>query len=490
MVKFSIITINLNNSDGLRRTIESCISQSFKDYEYIIIDGGSNDESLNVIKDYSDRIHRWISEPDKGLYHAINKGIKLSNGQWIGIINSGDWYEQDTLEKVNSVVSKNIQHQIVHGCIRVWKNGYVFKIQGVHSSFLPNGMIEHPACFVHKEVYQKIGVFDLDYKVSSDYEFMLRAFTKNIKFHFIDKILANFTLGGISSTSALTSVETKKIRQKYGFESAKAERGRLSKIYHAFRHLVGLLLPEKIHNIIRSIAVIFRWLIDFLKNIDQVFYPKRIPIIINNFNRLTYLKVLVNSLDKKGYKNIFIIDNASTFPPLLDYYKVCPYKILKLKENKGHKALWNSNLIKKFSGRFFAYTDPDLELPDECPDDFVKLFLKTLWKHPKIEKVGFSLKISDIPEYYAFKREVIEWESKFYKKKTGNLFLAPVDTTFALHRPSSSGRLSDNISFRTDYPYQIRHLPWYENSSNLSEEERFYNATKKRDIGMWSGKLS
>lgn len=160
--------------------------------------------------------------------------------------------------------------------------------------------------------------------------------------------------------------------------------------------------------------------------------PKNIPIIINNFNRFGYLKRLVASLQKRGYHNIFILDNASTYPPLLEYYeKECTCKIIKLDRNLGHKALYVSGVIKQFNKSYFVYTDPDLELIGECPDDFLSIMLNKMRKHPTIDKIALSLKIDDIPDCYTSKDKVIEWESRFHKIRKHGMFLADVDTTFA-----------------------------------------------------------
>lgn len=487
-LKLSIITVNLNNATGLRKTIESVVNQTFTDYEYLIIDGGSTDGSVEIIKEYAHKITYWVSEPDKGIYYAMNKGILQAKGDLIGIINSGDWYENFALDIVNSVFMINPAVQIFHGVLRIWDGNTIFKIQGVNSNFLPNGMIEHPACFVKKDVYEKIGLFDLNFQVSSDYEFMIRAYTKNCKFLFIDKIISNYVLGGISYTSPLSHIETLKIKQQYGFGELK-NKSLLSEITVTFKHLIGLFLPKIIRELLMSIYSLACLLKNFISNIDQVINPKKIPIIINNFNKVTYLKRLITSLEKKGYTNIYIIDNASTYKPLLEYYLTCPYKIFYLEENNGHKALWKSSIINKFRKKFFVYTDPDLEVPDECPDDFMKLFLKSLLKYNKAQKIGFSLKIDDLADCYDYKQEVIQWESQFFKNKVCNLYKAEIDTTFALYRPYAKDEHTSNIiSFRTAYPYEIKHLPWYEDSANLTEEEIFYLTNKKRNIGMWSSK--
>lgn len=210
---------------------------------------------------------------------------------------------------------------------------------------------------------------------------------------------------------------------------------------------------------------------------------KQIPIIINNYNRLTTLKKLISDLEKRGYYNIHIIDNKSSYPPLLEYYKNCNHKVYHLKKNIGFKALWRSGLWYRFFRGYYCYTDSDLSLVEECPDNFMEVFHGILKKYPEVFKVGFSLKIDDLPDHYHLKEKVLDWESRFYlEEKEKNIFIAPIDTTFALYRPFTRRGKRDGSQeiLRMGNPYQCRHLPWYENSQNPTEEEKYYvNSLKK-----------
>lgn len=204
---------------------------------------------------------------------------------------------------------------------------------------------------------------------------------------------------------------------------------------------------------------------------------KQIPVIINNFNRLDSMKKLIGSLEKRGYRNIFIIDNLSTYPPLLEYYETCKHTVFRLDKNLGMTALWTSGIYKRFKNDFFVYTDSDIVPIEECPDDFLLFFLNTLKKYRLAQKVGFSLKIDDLPDCYAMKEDVIFWEKKFFDRKRDEfLYLAPIDTTFALYRPGAKKRHANyHIEmYRTAYPYMARHLPWYIDSENPDEEDRYY----------------
>lgn len=203
---------------------------------------------------------------------------------------------------------------------------------------------------------------------------------------------------------------------------------------------------------------------------------KEVPIIINNYNRLTFLKDLLECLSKRGYTNIHIIDNKSTYPPLLEYYDSCPYTVYRLKENLGFLAFTKSGLYKKFKNKFFVYTDSDIYLPDECPDDFIEYFYKELISHPYMAKVGNALRIDDLPDCYKLKNKVIEWESRFWEKSIGNdRYIAVIDTTLALHKPNFKvGKDYTGNRMRVAGKYTAVHQPWYVDSDNLNEEEQYY----------------
>lgn len=203
---------------------------------------------------------------------------------------------------------------------------------------------------------------------------------------------------------------------------------------------------------------------------------KEIPIIINNFNRLSTLLQLTEALTSRGYTNIYILDNASTYPPLLEYYENCPFQVLRLEENLGFKALWKSPYRKRFCEDYYIYTDSDVVPSADCPADFIDHFLHVLKRHPLARKVGFSLRIDNLPDHYAHKAKVIKLESAYYLRPTQEgLYRAPIDTTFALYRPRVGLSRSRSVeAYRTAYPYQAEHLPWYSDSARLSEEERYY----------------
>lgn len=224
-----------------------------------------------------------------------------------------------------------------------------------------------------------------------------------------------------------------------------------------------------------------RWIVPALKkNIFGVrkMDSKEIPIVINNYNRLETLLKLIVGLEKRGYSNIYIIDNNSTYPSLLDFYtNKCKYPVYMLHRNVGHLALWETGIYKQFENSYFAYTDSDVEIHPECPDDFVDCFIGLLKKHPTFMKAGFSICIDDLPDHFNLKQQVCQWESNFWRREIEpNVFKAAIDTTFAVHVPYSKGCLdvSKIRCLRVGFPYSIRHLPWYVDSNKMSDEEIYY----------------
>lgn len=211
---------------------------------------------------------------------------------------------------------------------------------------------------------------------------------------------------------------------------------------------------------------------------------KDLPIIINNYNRVNTLKQLITALENRGYNNIHIVDNKSTYPPLLEFYKKTNHKVHLLNKNYGSKAFWKSGLWLKFTRGHYVITDSDVVPIDECPDDFLNYFLTLHKKYSKLHKVGLSLKIDDLPDTFKNKNDVYNWEKKYYENPIEpNVFKAPIDTTFALYKPFTKlgERDGSTLMFRVNQPYQARHLPWYIDNDNLDEEEVYYlNSLQKR----------
>lgn len=201
-MKISIITVCLNSAKTIEKTIQSVISQSCSDLEYIIIDGGSTDETTSIIKKYESYITYWVSEKDNGIYDAMNKGIANATGEMIAFLNSDDWYEDDALEKAESYFEQ-YHPMILTGKINTLQKGVWKEYRGEFDETEENiriGMTyRHPATFVRKELFDRFGVFDTRYKIAADYEWMLRIHDGGVKELRVDTVFTNFSSKGVSS---------------------------------------------------------------------------------------------------------------------------------------------------------------------------------------------------------------------------------------------------------------------------------------------------
>jgi glycosyltransferase involved in cell wall biosynthesis len=215
----SVITVVYNGEKTIGRTLESVCSQTLLPLEYIVIDGLSTDSTAEIVQSYCSKYPfiKFISEKDSGIYNAMNKGINLAKGKLIGIINSDDWYENQALEKMWSLYQTN-GDGVYYGFMRLIKEGKEYTIERTHSDFLNYKMIQHPTCFISKEIYTKYGTFDEQFRSAADYDLMLRLKRSNVNFIMSDAIIANFSLGGISG-SIKGMLENLAIRKKFGIIS-------------------------------------------------------------------------------------------------------------------------------------------------------------------------------------------------------------------------------------------------------------------------------
>lgn len=255
-MKLSLITINRNNVEGLRKTIKSVIAQTLDGFEYIVIDGASTDGSVDVIKQYENKISYWVSEPDKGIYNAMNKGIARAQGEYVLFLNSGD-YLVDKNVLVN-VVAYELKEDIVYGEQLVEKNGSLQKTLFLEPesisfySFIKSSL-PHQCTFIRKNLFDKIGLYNESNKIVSDWEFnMLALFKYNVLLRKINCPIAVYDSTGISSDVSLSKIhqeEKKRVLYTYfprimkDVESLEAlKRSRLYRILEFCRKLKNLFL--------------------------------------------------------------------------------------------------------------------------------------------------------------------------------------------------------------------------------------------------------
>lgn len=208
-----------------------------------------------------------------------------------------------------------------------------------------------------------------------------------------------------------------------------------------------------------------------------------IPVYVNVFNRLTTTRSLCEQIANLDGAEVCIVDNASTYEPLLHWYDSCPYRVLKMQENLGHHAPWMSGIVGQNNSPFYAVTDCDLDIGG-VPPDALEYLRRPLVKDMQVVKAGLSLEINDLPEWQS---EVVNWERQFWTRKKrfcggggcDEFYDAFVDTTFALYRRDTPHRYAMGVknSLRAPRPYTARHLPWYLECDNLDAENQYYFAT-------------
>ena len=203
--KISIITPTYNSAATLEKTILSVISQKSQvdHLEYIIVDGGSTDNTDEILNKYASHIDKIISEPDDGAYDAMNKGIKAATGEIIGIINSDDWYNEYALKTVEKEFSDNPRTDILYSPIdNYYQQEFIATFTPGQLEKLPiRFTLNHPSCFIKKSVYQELGLYNTDYRIVADYDLILRLFIAGKKFHYIKRSLACYSLNGMSSST-------------------------------------------------------------------------------------------------------------------------------------------------------------------------------------------------------------------------------------------------------------------------------------------------
>ncbi len=231
-------------------------------------------------------------------------------------------------------------------------------------------------------------------------------------------------------------------------------------------------------------AIFYKIFLFFSNNYayKQIADYQSIPIIIISFNQLFYLEKLVSLLLKYEYKNIVIIDNNSTYPPLLKYFTTIQnqVKIHKLTDNIGHMVFWKKKeIFEMYSKGYYIVTDADILPIESCPINFVKKLMTVLNQNSRITKAGLSLKIDDIPDTNPNKTAIVKWESQFWQKKiTNGQFKSATDTTFALYKPNYTYKNKRFYkAIRTDEPYQAYHGGWYIDFENLTDEQKYYIKT-------------
>jgi len=211
-----------------------------------------------------------------------------------------------------------------------------------------------------------------------------------------------------------------------------------------------------------------------------------VPVFIPVRDRLTPLLEVLAWCERAGLDDIWLIDNASSWPPLVEFLATTRHHVVHVGANWGHRSPWLTGTVQRHArDRAFIVTDPDV-VPDEaCPLDVIEHLTVLLERYPEIDKVGLGLRIDDLPAQYPLADAVRTWEARFWTREVEpGVYRADVDTTFALYRPLRR-RHEENRALRTGFPYVARHLPWYLDPARLSVEDRFYREHADPTVSNW-----
>lgn len=245
----SVITVSFNSAKSIGNTLKSLSEQSSRDFESIVIDGNSSDGTQVIVRSFGDLVTTFVSEKDSGIYDAMNKGIARSQGQYVAFLNSDDAYFPKTIEWVKAFANST-DASIIFGNLQKERNlgGEVLtRIEKPELELMPRTMgVFHPATFVKRELFEKMGCYDLRFKQAADYHWFLRAYLAKTEFHYLDKVLTKFSTGGVSNISCETYREAVTIQKE------------LSTGHHAeMEELYQLCLKKQKRN--RMISKLTKW---------------------------------------------------------------------------------------------------------------------------------------------------------------------------------------------------------------------------------------
>jgi len=239
----SIITPVYNGEKYIEQAIKSVLSQTYRYYEYIIIDGRSSDRTVDIIRSYENKLAYWISEHDKGISDAFNKGVLKAKGDIIGILNCDDWYEIDALEKVSKIFMSK-KPDLICGGVRFW---YADKEINVSypdvNSIKKETSIHHASVFISKNAYKTFGLYSMDYKYAMDYELILRFYVNGLSFYSLNSVIANRRLSGLSYRNKNKALfETLKARKMHLSEKT----GYINFLFIWLKDTIGRLLKNRL----------------------------------------------------------------------------------------------------------------------------------------------------------------------------------------------------------------------------------------------------
>lgn len=472
----------------LRQAIESILRQTFTDFEFLILDDCPEFPSEYIVNSYKDeRIIYIKNEHNLGITDSRNKLIDMARGEYLAVMDHDDISLPERLAKEAKFLDRHPKVGVVGSWYERFPDGKIKKRFVINSQIerdlMYNCSILHPSSMIRKSVLSENNIrYEKKYSPSEDYALWCNLIGKT-EFANIPEVLIKYR-DHEENTSKKQSQKmdeaAKEIRRtmENRFPQLAKEASIKEKIYFC-----GVPVGTRTY---RGCNHKTKWLNLFKTGgMEEIIMEDKsdLPVYIICYNRLSYLQQIIRCLEEYNITNIHIIDNCSSYPPLLEYLRKTPHKVHKMKENYGHMVFFKADEFKNVrENEYYVLTDPDVIPVDECPADFMSYFYQILQKFPKVTKVGFSLKTDDIPDDIPSAKITRLWEIQFYRKKLKNTvpywYDSYIDTTFALYRPLKTMNKNDFFkAIRVGAPYEARHLPWYKKPSEMTDEDKFYNQT-------------
>ena len=399
----SIITINFNNRDGLQKTIESVISQSYTDFEWIVIDGGSTDGSLALIEQYAKHFAYWVSEPDKGIYNAMNKGIKQSLGDYLLFLNSGDRLCDKYV--VEDFLKLSFKEDIVSGNIIIDDSIYDVRFspdeEELSYSYMCEGTILHPSSFIKRELFLKYGDYDESLKIVSDWKFFFICLIQHsCSYRKWERCISSFNTGGISeSPKGMILLQSERERVKaeilpYVYRSFSDLNRTNAQLCSSISMSLGVRVGRFLQRIIRKASCVTCILYLELK---RAFLGKRsrtntqervIVSMTSCAERLKNVPLVVDSLLQNSVKPDLIVLNLSE-EEFLETGRSLSASIMNLVDKGIIDIIWtpgNLKAFKQFIPTMKKYPDDIIIAVDDglvYPKDLIETFLKKHKQNPK-----------------------------------------------------------------------------------------------------------
>lgn len=401
-MKLSIITVNLNNRAGLQKTTESIISQSFKDFEWIVIDGGSTDGSKELIEQFSNYMTYWVSEPDNGIYNAMNKGVKASNGDYLLFLNSGDSLCDEWV--IEDFQKQNFKEDIISGNIIVDDSIYNVRFSPEESElsyrFMCESTILHPSSFINKELFIKYGEFDESFKIVSDWKFFFICLIQfSCSYRKWERCITNFNTKGISESPqgiALLQLERERVKAEilpYVYRSYIELNNEISRLRASLQMSFWSRIKGFSLRIVRKVSSLA--CICFLK-LKRAFTSKgkinhtREKVIVSMTSwtkRIENVHIVIDSILQNTVKPDIIVLNLSEeeFP---EKEQSLPKSVKNLIDMGIIELIWtpgNLKAFKKIIPTMKKYPDDIILAIDDdfyYPDDFIETFLEKHRQHP------------------------------------------------------------------------------------------------------------